>query len=113
MENELNEIQFDKDEENTKEETQRKEISIDETKIKNISFDQTIKFSSSKEINDTLVFDIEKLKDLGNLKIILELLSNNEYCKDILSPIFFENNWYIPLPKWVYQLNLLIFLIFH
>ena len=104
MENELNEIQFDKDEEDTKEETQGKEI-IDETKIKNISFYQSIKFSSSKEINDTLIFDIEKLKDSGNLKIILELLSNNEYCKDILSPIFFENKWYIPLPDWAYSIK--------
>ena len=105
MENGLNEIIEYDDEEETKEKTQGTEIMIDEKKITDISFIQSIKFSSSKEYNDTLIFDIVKLKDSGILKLILELLSNNDYCKDNLFPIFFENDWYIPLPDWAYSIK--------
>lgn len=106
MVNYLNEnIKYNGDEEKTKEETHGNELIIDETKILNISFIKSIKFSSSKDYNDTLIFDIEKLKDSGNLQIIFELLSNNEYCKGSLSPIFFENYWYVPLPEWAYSIK--------
>ena len=100
------ELKYDEDEEDTKPETQKKEIRIDEKKISKISFSETvIKFSSSKEINDTLIINYEELKNSPNFDYILELLTNNDYYKDRPSPIFFENDWYIPLPEWAYSIK--------
>ncbi len=102
----INELKFDEDDEDTKPETQEKEIRIDEKKISKISFSETvIKFSSSKEINDTLIINYEELKNSPNLDYIIELLTNNDYYKDRPSPIFFENDWYIPLPEWAYSIK--------
>ena len=106
----ISEFKYDEDEEDTKSETQEKKIRIDEKKISKISFSETvIKFSSSKEINDTLIVNYEELKNSPNLDYIIELLTNNDYYKDSPSPIFFENDWYIPLPEWAYSIKSLDF----
>lgn len=108
--NDLNEniINYFEDEEKTKEQTQEEKIKIDEKMISKISFpDSIIKFSSSsiEEINDTLIFNYEGLINSENMKIIIELLTKNDFCKDKPSLIFFENNYYIPIPDWAYSVK--------
>ncbi len=101
----IKELKNDESKEKTKPETQ-KEIKIDENKITQISFSENIiKFFTSKEINDTLIINYEELKNSENLENIIELLTNNDYCIEGPSPKFFENNWYIPLPEWVYSIK--------
>ena len=109
---ENNNTNLDEDQEDTKIETQENEIKIDENIINNIinkiSFsEEIIKFSSSKEINDTLIVNYEELKNSENLlDNIIKLLTKYDYCQqDSFSPICYENEWYIPLPDWAYSIK--------
>ena len=108
LEEDFNEniINLDEDQEDTKVETQENVIKIDENIINNISFSKKIiNFSSSKDINDTLIVNYEELKNSENLDNIIKLLTNYDYCKDNFSPICYENEWYIPLPEWAYSIK--------
>ena len=108
LEEDFNEniINLDEDQEDTKVETQENVIKIDENIINNISFSKKIiNFSSSKDINDTLIVNYEELKNTENLENIIKLLTNYDYCKDNFSPICYENEWYIPLPEWAYSIK--------
>ena len=82
----------------------KKEEIFDEKDIINI-FLSAIIFSSIKEKNDTLTFDIESLMKMGNLNKILKYFSNDCHFKENIFPFMFENNWYIPLPNWAYSIS--------
>ena len=103
---EKNTFYLDEDQEETQIETLKNEIKFDENIINKISFsEKIINFSSSKDINDTLIVNYEELKNSENLDNIIKLLTNFDYCKDSFSPICHENEWYIPLPDWAYSIK--------
>ena len=78
---------------------------IDEQKLKDI-FLQSIKFNIKNDNKKAfLSFDIESLLLSNNLEKILKYFTKNKYFKNWVSPIYCNNDWYLPLPDWVYSIT--------
>ena len=94
--------------EETKEGTDKdKEVNekIDEQKLKDI-FLQSIKFNIKDNNKKTFIsFDIKSLLLSNNLEKILKYFTKNNYFKNWINPIYCNNDWYLPLPDWVYSIT--------
>ena len=78
---------------------------IDEQKLKDI-FLQSIKFNIKDNNKKTFIsFDIKSLLLSNNLEKILKYFTKNNYFKNWINPIYCNNDWYLPLPDWVYSIT--------
>ena len=78
---------------------------IDQQKQKDI-FLQSIKFNIKNDNKKAfLSFDIESLLLSNNLEKILKYFTKNKYFKNWVNPIYCNNDWYLPLPDWVYSIT--------
>ena len=78
---------------------------IDQQKLKDI-FLQSIKFNIKNDNKKAfLSFDIESLLLSNNLEKILKYFTKNKYFKNWVNPIYCNNDWYLPLPDWVYSIT--------
>ena len=83
---------------------------IDEEKLRNL-FLQSIKINLKKNNSKdkisygSISFDIESLLLSNNLETILKYFTKNEYFNKWIMPIYCENEWYLPLPKWTYSIS--------
>ena len=78
---------------------------IDQQKLKDI-FLQSIKFNIKNDNKKAfLSFDIESLLLSKNLEKILKYFTKNKYFKNWVNPIYCNNDWYLPLPDWVYSIT--------
>ena len=78
---------------------------IDQQKLKDI-FLQSIKFNIKNDNKKAFIsFDIESLLLSNNLEKILKYFTKNKYFKNWVNPIYCNNDWYLPLPDWVYSIT--------
>ena len=76
---------------------------IDGQKLKDI-FLQSIKFYSKKSNLDSIIsLDIKSLL-LSNI-LEKKFFTKNKYFENWINPIYCENEWYLPLPKWVFSIT--------